>query len=150
MDFLCFRCGPSEGQWRAEKVDDVMDWVAVRRRTKSRTQQQSRRKVKVFVKVDGSRAITMDVALSDKVSDVVTQIPNGGCGSESDVCGTSGGRGPGRGEGAEMLQSQRWQHSSGHEKDARRRKTSDPVQVSRVKDAEGPKSGKGSSDSGVR
>ena len=76
-----------------------MDWVAVRRRTKSRTQQQSRRKVKVLVKVDGSRAITMDVALSDKVSDVVTQIPNGVCGSESDVCGTSGGRGPGRGEG---------------------------------------------------
>ena len=92
--------GEEEGQWRAEKVDhDVMDWVAVRRRTKSRTQQQSRRKVKVFVKVDGSRAVTRDVALSDKVSDVVTQIPNGGCGSESDVCGTSGGRGPGEARG---------------------------------------------------
>ena len=42
-------------------------------------------KVQIIVKVDGSRAITTDVALSDKENNVVKQIPNGACCRKRDV-----------------------------------------------------------------
>ena len=41
--------------------------------------------VQINVKLDGSKAITMEVALSDKVSDVVRRVPNSVCGSKCDV-----------------------------------------------------------------
>ena len=48
-----------------EVEKDVMDWTRV-----TRDKRQGKRTIQIFVKVDGSRAITMEMALSDKVSDV--------------------------------------------------------------------------------
>ena len=40
--------------------------------------EKSCRTVQIFVKVDGSRAIAMDVSRNDKVSDIMIRIPSGG------------------------------------------------------------------------
>ena len=61
-----------------------MDWVVVKKRTKSRTRRgkeeeevrKSCRTVQIFVKVDGSKVITIDVELTDSVSDIVKRITN--------------------------------------------------------------------------
>ena len=71
------------GKKKAENVDeDVMDWAMAKRRTKKRTprgkeEEESRksgRMVQIFVKVDGSQAIAMEVAVGDKTSDIVKGI----------------------------------------------------------------------------
>ena len=73
-----------EGQQDEVKVvEDVMDWVTVKRRTKRRTVEEKRdeegrktpKVVQIFVKVDGAMTFPMDVSPSDKVSDVVRRIP---------------------------------------------------------------------------
>ena len=61
-----------------------MDWTRV-----TRNKRQSKRTIQIFVKVDGSRAITREMALSDTVSDIVKRSV---CRSKSDVHVTSGGR----------------------------------------------------------
>ena len=66
-----------------EVEKDVMDWTRV-----TRDKRQGKRTIQIFVKVDGSRAITMEMALSDKVSDVAQRSV---CCNESDVYVTSGG-----------------------------------------------------------
>ena len=80
----------------SEQVDeDVKVWVEVRRRTRRRVVEEggideggkSRKTVQIFVKMDGSRTLTMDVAQNDKVSDVMKRIPSG-----DDMYVTSGGR----------------------------------------------------------
>ena len=71
----------------SEQVDeDVKGWVEVRRRTRRRVVEEggndeggkSRKKVQIFVKMDGSRTIAVDVSPNDKVSDMMKRIPNGG------------------------------------------------------------------------
>ena len=83
-------------QEREEKVpEDVMDWVEVKRESRRRTAQgrcdeedrKSVSKVQIFVKMDGSRTVAMDVAQNDKVSDMMKRLP---CGE--DVYVTSEGR----------------------------------------------------------
>ena len=59
---------------------NVMDWTMVTRSAK-----QKRRTIQIFVKWDGSRTITMEMALSDKVSDIVKRILTSACCSKSDV-----------------------------------------------------------------
>ena len=82
------------GKQKTEKVyEDVMDCVEVKRKVNPRTApgrceeevRKSRRMVQVFVKVDGSRAITMKMALSDKVSDIMRRITTSACCSKRDV-----------------------------------------------------------------
>ena len=91
---------------------DVVDWTKV-----TRNKRQSKRTVQIFVKVDGSRAITREMALSDKVSDVAKRSV---CCSKSDVYVTSGGRVLRR---SEELRSQGRKHSGGYWQDDRRRET---------------------------
>ena len=56
-----------------EVEEDVTDWVEVRRRTRG----ESRKRVQIFVKVNGSKATPMEVSLTDdKVEDVVKQAQN--------------------------------------------------------------------------
>ena len=57
-----------------------MDWTMV-----TRSKKQRRKTVQIFVKVDESRTIVMDVPQNDKVSDVMKRIPNSG-----DIYATSG------------------------------------------------------------
>ena len=61
----------------------------------TRNKRQSKRTIQIFVKVGGSRAITREMALSDKVSDIVKKSV---CCSKSDVYVMSGGRVPRRSE----------------------------------------------------
>ena len=59
------------GQQGEEKVaETVTDWVTVKRRTSSK----SRKTYRVCVEVDRSKVITMEVELTDKVSDFVKRI----------------------------------------------------------------------------
>ena len=79
-----------------EQVDeDATGWVEVRRRTRRRVAEGERedergercKMVQIFVKMDGSRTIVMDVSQNDEVSDMMKRIPSG-----DDVYVTSGGR----------------------------------------------------------
>ena len=64
--------------------------VEVKRRTRTKMFRgkeedgKSRRMVQIFVKVDGARTGTVEMALSDNVSDVVRRIPNSACYSRQD------------------------------------------------------------------
>ena len=65
-----------------ENPDEIEEnWVELKRRTRTRMFRgkeeggKSRRKVQIFVKVDGGRTTTMEMALSDKVNDIVKRIP---------------------------------------------------------------------------
>ena len=70
------------GHQEEEKVAEIVtDWVFVKRKTR----RQSRKTVQVFVKVNWSTVITMEVGLTDKVSGVVRRIPNSASGSKRDV-----------------------------------------------------------------
>ena len=75
--------------------------------------------MEIFVKMDGSRTIAMDVTADDKVSDMMKRIPSG-----HDMYVTSGGRVL---TGSDKLMScgvsDGRMHDSGHEQDAGRRKT---------------------------
>ena len=85
-----------------------MDWTLVTRSTKQR-----RRTAQIFVKVDGSRTIMMEMALSDKVSDIVKRIPTSACCSNSEVyamCERKVLR-----QGEEWRKTQRQQEESGEE-----------------------------------
>ena len=78
--------GSKEDELRKRKdkeVDeDVTGWVQVQRKTSRRVVQEgdedeggrSCEMVQIFVKVDGSRTIAMDVSQNDKVSDIMKRI----------------------------------------------------------------------------
>ena len=66
----------------------MTDWVNVTRKRRSK----SRKTVQIFVKVGGSKAITMELAPSDKVGYIVKRIQNNTCGRKRHVYVTSGGR----------------------------------------------------------
>ena len=79
----------------SEQVDeDVTGWVEVRRRIRRRAvgrrdndeDVKSRELVQIFVKMDGSRTVAMDVSQNDKVGDMMNRILNG-----VDMYLTSGG-----------------------------------------------------------
>ena len=59
---------------RSKQVEkDVTDWTVV-----TRNKKQKRRMIQIFVKVNGSKGIPMEVSLiDDKVDDVIRRIPNG-------------------------------------------------------------------------
>ena len=85
--------GQVEEEKDKEVVEDVTDWVEVRRKSQRRTVEETRkdndgkkRTVQIFVAIGGSRTVVMDVAQNDKVSDMKL-IPNGG-----DMYATSGGK----------------------------------------------------------
>ena len=74
--------GEEDEEGGIKVVEVETDWVKVRRRTKQRRQQgrdegsaksggKGFRGIQIFVKMDHSKAVTMDVAPSDKVSDVM-------------------------------------------------------------------------------
>ena len=64
-----------------------MDWVEVKKGVRQKNaDNEDCRMVQIFVKMDGFRTITMEVAPNDKVSDVMKRILSGG-----DVYVTSGG-----------------------------------------------------------
>ena len=80
----------------SEQVDeDETGWVEVRRRTRRRVVEEggndeggkSRKKVQIFVKMNKSKTIAVDVSPNNKVSDMMKRIPNSG-----DMYETSGGR----------------------------------------------------------
>ena len=80
----------------SEEVDlDATGWVEVRRRIRRRAvgrrdndeDVKSRELVQIFVKMDGSRTVAMDVSQNDKVGDMMNRILNG-----VDMFVTSGGR----------------------------------------------------------
>ena len=78
-----------EGKEVQEETDkevkkDVTDWVEVRRRTR----RKSRKMVQIFVKADGGKTSAMEMEMSDKVDDIVKEIPI----SDRDVYVTSGGK----------------------------------------------------------
>ena len=82
------------GRESGQVDEDVTGWVGVPRRTRKRVAQghqdeggKSCKKVQIFVKMDGSRTIAVDVAPNDKVSDMMKRIP-----SCRDMYVTSGGR----------------------------------------------------------
>ena len=87
--------GQDEEEKDKEIDEDVTGWVHVRRKTRRRVVREgdedeggkSCRTVQIFVKVDGSRTIAMDVSQNDKVSDIMKRIPSGG-----DMYVTNGGR----------------------------------------------------------
>ena len=78
----------------SEQIDeDATGWVEVRRRTRRRTTEAEHKDergksktAQIFVKMDGSRTIAMDVGQNDKVSDMMKRIP-----SSKDVYVTSEG-----------------------------------------------------------
>ena len=70
--------------------------MTVKRRTERRRQQgheeasvksdgRRLRTILFFLKVDGSKVFPLGVSLSDKVGDVVKQIPSSACDSKRDV-----------------------------------------------------------------
>ena len=94
----------NEGEEGGSKVVEVeTGWVTVKRRTKQWRQQgceessvesdgRRLRMIQIFVKVDGSEVLPLEVSMSDKVGDVVTRIPSSACGSKRDVYMTCEGR----------------------------------------------------------
>ena len=69
-----------------ENPDEMEEhWVELKRRTKTRMFRgkeedgKSRRMVPICVKVDGARTGTMEMALSDKVNDIVERLPTSAC-----------------------------------------------------------------------
>ena len=62
--------GKVEEEKDTEVVEDVTDWVEVRRKSQRRTVEETRkdndgkkcRTIQIFVKIDGSRTVVMDVA----------------------------------------------------------------------------------------
>ena len=93
-----------EGEEGRIKVVEVeTDWVAVKRRTRQRSQQQrdeesvksSRRKfngIQIVVKVDNSKTCMIDATPSDEVSNIMRKIPNSACCNKRDVHVTFEGR----------------------------------------------------------
>ena len=53
---------------------------------------KSRMMVQIFVKEDGARTSTMELARSDKVNDIVKRIPTSGCCNKCDVYVTFEGK----------------------------------------------------------
>ena len=111
---------------RSEKVvEDLMNWVEVKRKVKRRTapgrcEEEARtswRTVQVFVKVDRCKLITMDVELKDKVSDSVKRIPNSASCSKIDVYATWQGRVLRR---SDELRCQGWKHRAAQWRTAQR------------------------------
>ena len=82
-----------EVQTDQEVEKDVMDWTLV-----TRSKKQRRKTSQIIVKVDGSRTIAMETALSDKVGDVVKKIPTSACCNKSDVYAMCEGKVLRRGE----------------------------------------------------
>ena len=89
------------GQQEREKVvDDVTDWVEVKRRNRRKTAQgkheeegrKNPRAVQIFVKVEGSKPYLLDVSLSEKIGDILKRIPNSAVCSRRDVHVTCEGR----------------------------------------------------------
>ena len=78
-------------------MDIEENWVEVKRRTRTRMfmgkeeRGKSRRMVQILVKVDGARTSTMEMALSDKVNDIVKRIPTSACCNKCDVYVTCDG-----------------------------------------------------------
>ena len=82
------------GQLEEEKVaENVTDWVEAKRRPKGRMVVEWRQEedwkscptVQIFVKVNGSKTLPLEVSLSDKVGDIVKRIPSSVCCSKRDV-----------------------------------------------------------------
>ena len=82
-----------------------MDWTMVTRRTRQRRprgqgraseeeriSRSGRRTIQIFVKVDGCKALPLDVSPTDKVGNVVRQMPSSECCSKHDVYVTHEGR----------------------------------------------------------
>ena len=101
-----------------EVEKDVMDWTLVTRSTKQR-----RRMVQIFFNADGSRTIMMEMALSDKVSDIVKRIPTSACCNKSDVYVKCEQKVLRRGEELRRCGLIEGSACSGGEQDARWRKT---------------------------
>ena len=75
-------------------AENVTDWVNVTRKRRSKSSET----VQIFVKVDGAKATTMELAPSDKVGYIVKRIQNNMSGSTRDAHVTSGGIVLGRSE----------------------------------------------------
>ena len=98
-----FRQSEVRDELNDKKTTEIPDetekhWVELRRRTRTRMFKgkeedgKSRRMVQIFVKVDGARTSTMELALSDKMNDIVKRIPTSACCNKCDVLVTCEGK----------------------------------------------------------